>query len=161
MRSTPKGPLADSIALYLAHKVFFRYLYRVGLMACDLAKAIESPRRYRLSNLPPQGGEHEKESHPFPNVLRSSQSDRCAMPQLHRCAYRQANPDGYRYSRYDLASRSVPSLATKRVSPHAIRHYAGFRTIPGEASSGCRSARQWRGPAHSVVPSPGIVRNPA
>jgi integrase/recombinase XerD len=33
-------------------KVFFRYLYHVGLMARDLAKAIESPRRYRLSNLP-------------------------------------------------------------------------------------------------------------
>jgi integrase/recombinase XerD len=33
-------------------KVFFRYLYRVGLMARDLTKAIESPRRYRLSNLP-------------------------------------------------------------------------------------------------------------
>ena len=33
-------------------KVFFRYLYRVGLMTRDLAKAIESPRRYQLSNLP-------------------------------------------------------------------------------------------------------------
>ena len=33
-------------------KVFFRYLFGVGLMARDLAKAIESPRRYRLSNLP-------------------------------------------------------------------------------------------------------------
>jgi integrase/recombinase XerD len=33
-------------------KVFFRYLYREGLMARDLGKAIESPRRYRLSNLP-------------------------------------------------------------------------------------------------------------
>jgi site-specific recombinase XerD len=33
-------------------KVFFRYLYRVGLMARDLANAIESPRRYRLANLP-------------------------------------------------------------------------------------------------------------
>src|SRR4051812_16017898 len=33
-------------------KVFFRYLYSVGLMTRDLAKAIESPRRYRLSNLP-------------------------------------------------------------------------------------------------------------
>ena len=27
-------------------KVFFRYLYRVGLMTRDLSKAIESPRRY-------------------------------------------------------------------------------------------------------------------
>ena len=33
-------------------KVFFRYLYRVNLMARDLAKVIESPRHYRLSNLP-------------------------------------------------------------------------------------------------------------
>jgi site-specific recombinase XerD len=33
-------------------KVFFRYLFRVGLMTRDIAKAIESPRRYRLSNLP-------------------------------------------------------------------------------------------------------------
>jgi site-specific recombinase XerD len=33
-------------------KVFFRYLYRVGLVTRDLSKVIESPRRYRLSNLP-------------------------------------------------------------------------------------------------------------
>ncbi|MCC6587420.1 MAG: tyrosine-type recombinase/integrase [Bryobacterales bacterium] len=33
-------------------KVFFRYLYRMGLMTRDLAKAIESPRRYQLSDLP-------------------------------------------------------------------------------------------------------------
>jgi integrase/recombinase XerD len=33
-------------------KVFFRYLSRVGFMARDLAKAIESPRRYSFSNLP-------------------------------------------------------------------------------------------------------------
>ena len=33
-------------------KVFFRYLYRVGLTARDLGKVIESPRHYRLSNLP-------------------------------------------------------------------------------------------------------------
>lgn len=33
-------------------KVFFRYLYRVGLMTRDLGKAIESPRRYSLANLP-------------------------------------------------------------------------------------------------------------
>jgi hypothetical protein len=26
----------------------------------------------------------------------------------------------------------MPSLAGKRVSPHTIRHYAGFRTMPGE-----------------------------
>jgi integrase/recombinase XerD len=33
-------------------KVFFLYLYRLGLMTRDLGKAIESPRRYSLSNLP-------------------------------------------------------------------------------------------------------------
>jgi integrase/recombinase XerD len=33
-------------------KVFFRYLYRVGLMTRDLGKAVESPRRYRFSNVP-------------------------------------------------------------------------------------------------------------
>ena len=33
-------------------KVFFRYLYRVGLMTRDLGKAIEPPRRYSLANLP-------------------------------------------------------------------------------------------------------------
>ncbi len=33
-------------------KVFFRYLYRVGLMTRDLSKAIESPRRYSFSNVP-------------------------------------------------------------------------------------------------------------
>ena len=33
-------------------KVFFRYLYRVGLVTRNLSKVIESPRRYRLSNLP-------------------------------------------------------------------------------------------------------------
>jgi integrase/recombinase XerD len=33
-------------------KVFFRYLYGVGLMTRDLSKAIESPRRYSFANLP-------------------------------------------------------------------------------------------------------------
>jgi integrase/recombinase XerD len=33
-------------------KVFFRYLYRLGLMTRDLGKAIESPRRYSFANLP-------------------------------------------------------------------------------------------------------------
>jgi hypothetical protein len=33
-------------------KVFFRYLYRVGLMTRDLSKAIESPRRYSFSSVP-------------------------------------------------------------------------------------------------------------
>lgn len=33
-------------------KVFFRYLYQVDLATRDMSKAIESPRRYRLANLP-------------------------------------------------------------------------------------------------------------
>ena len=33
-------------------KTFFRYLYRVGLITRDLSKVIESPRRYRLADLP-------------------------------------------------------------------------------------------------------------
>lgn len=33
-------------------KVFFRYTFRRGLTTRDLSKAIESPRRYRLANLP-------------------------------------------------------------------------------------------------------------
>ena len=33
-------------------KVFFRYLYRVSLTQRDLSKVIESPRRYRLANVP-------------------------------------------------------------------------------------------------------------
>lgn len=42
-------------------KVFFRYLYSVGLMTRDLAKAIESPRRYQLSNLPRSISWHQVE----------------------------------------------------------------------------------------------------
>jgi site-specific recombinase XerD len=33
-------------------KTFFRYLYRAGLATCDLSEVIESPRRYRLADLP-------------------------------------------------------------------------------------------------------------
>lgn len=33
-------------------KTFFHYLYRVGLVTCDLSEVIESPRRYRLADLP-------------------------------------------------------------------------------------------------------------
>jgi integrase/recombinase XerD len=33
-------------------KTSFRYLYRAGIIPRDLSKAIESPRRYRLSNVP-------------------------------------------------------------------------------------------------------------
>jgi site-specific recombinase XerD len=42
-------------------KGFFRYLYAEGLMGCDLAKTIESPRRYRFSNLPRSITWHEVE----------------------------------------------------------------------------------------------------
>ena len=52
---------------------------------------------------------------------------------------------------------SAAAGISARIVPHQLRHYAGFRTIPGEASSGCRSACQCWGPAHSVVPVPGIV----
>jgi site-specific recombinase XerD len=41
-----------------------------------------------------------------------------------------------------LASQKASSLTSKRVSPHTIRHYAGFRTIPGEGSMCGRKARQ-------------------
>ena len=34
------------------------------------------------------------------------------------------------------AATACPSLSGKRVSPHVIRHYAGFRTIPGELKLG-------------------------
>jgi site-specific recombinase XerD len=40
------------------------------------------------------------------------------------------------------AQAQMPSLATKRISPHTIRHYAGFRTMPGEGSLYEREARQ-------------------
>ncbi len=42
-------------------KAFFRYLYAEGLMARNLAKTIESPRRYRFSNLPRSITWHEVE----------------------------------------------------------------------------------------------------
>jgi len=34
------------------------------------------------------------------------------------------------------------SLSRQRISPHTIRHYAGFRTIPGEVRIGWLTARQ-------------------
>jgi site-specific recombinase XerD len=40
------------------------------------------------------------------------------------------------------ASTKQPSLTKKRVSPHRLRHYAGFRTIPGEGSLRGRKAHQ-------------------
>jgi integrase/recombinase XerD len=39
-----------------------------------------------------------------------------------------------RYAR--KAQVQMPSLATKRISPHTIRHYAGFQTIPGNVDLG-------------------------
>jgi integrase/recombinase XerC len=33
------------------------------------------------------------------------------------------------------ATRSMPALARVGISPHTMRHYAGFRTIPGEFAS--------------------------
>ena len=32
------------------------------------------------------------------------------------------------------ARKTCPSLSRKRITPHVFRHYAGFRTIPGEGS---------------------------
>jgi hypothetical protein len=32
------------------------------------------------------------------------------------------------------AAKRAPTLSQKRVTPHLFRHYAGFRTIPGEVS---------------------------
>jgi integrase/recombinase XerD len=36
------------------------------------------------------------------------------------------------------AQQKCPSLAEKHVSPHVLRHYAGFRTIPGELACGLK-----------------------
>jgi integrase/recombinase XerD len=41
-----------------------------------------------------------------------------------------------------IAAEKCQSLKRKNVSPHALRHYAGFRTIPGEGSMCGRKARQ-------------------
>ena len=40
---------------------------------------------------------------------------------------------------------------TIRITPHRLRHYAGFRTIPGEGSMCGRKARQCSGGARSLV----------
>lgn len=32
----------------------------------------------------------------------------------------------------EAAAKTVPTITKKRVTPHVFRHYAGFRTIPGE-----------------------------
>jgi transposase len=41
-----------------------------------------------------------------------------------------------------FVARTIPAISKKRVSPHTIRHYAGFRTIPGEGSVFGRKTRQ-------------------
>ena len=49
------------------------------------------------------------------------------------------SPDGVQYivTKHAKAARpKCASLAKKRVTPHVLRHYAGFRTIPGEESLG-------------------------
>ena len=55
---------------------------------------------------------------------------------------------------HDAAQRAG---ITKHVSPHVFRHYAGFRTIPGEARVDGRKARQCCGGARPLVELPGIV----
>ena len=45
----------------------------------------------------------------------------------------------------------------KPLHPHTLRHYAGFRTIPGAMGTGRRNARQCWVSAHPRAPSPGIV----
>ena len=41
-----------------------------------------------------------------------------------------------------IAKIRMPSMAPKRLSPHSIRHYSGFRTIPGVGNQEKRKARQ-------------------
>jgi integrase len=45
----------------------------------------------------------------------------------------------------------------KRITPHTLRHYAGSRTIPGEASPEGRGGRQCWGGARPLLELPGIV----
>jgi integrase/recombinase XerD len=68
-------------------------------------------------------------------------------------------PLGSSQTIWKIATEALRQAGVSTTNPgaHVFRHYAGFRTIPGEASSGCRSACQCWGPAHSVVPVPGIV----
>jgi site-specific recombinase XerD len=51
----------------------------------------------------------------------------------------------------------MPSLASKRVSPHTIRHYAGFRTIPGDRRTDRRKACHSGLRSDLFVQPPGIV----
>jgi site-specific recombinase XerD len=48
-------------------------------------------------------------------------------------------------------SATQPSLARKGISPHSLRHYAGFRTIPGGDSRDRWNARQHWGSARVVL----------
>ena len=53
-----------------------------------------------------------------------------------------------------------PSVETKAISPHTLRHYAGSRTMPGKDRPNCRTGRVGRIPAmfssastrHSFLP---------
>jgi site-specific recombinase XerD len=48
-------------------------------------------------------------------------------------------------TRYAQTAMSrVPEMSKKRIGPHTIRHYAGFRTIPGVQGTERRLARQLR-----------------
>ena len=55
------------------------------------------------------------------------------------------------------AGEACPSLVKKRITPHLVRHYAGFRTIPGGAKTDWRNTRQCWVPALSLLQPPGIV----
>jgi len=63
----------------------------------------------------------------FPGTLNGWRADKPITPKVIWQACR------------DAAQRAG---ITKRVPPHLIRHYAGFRTIPGEGSMCRRKARQ-------------------
>ncbi|HSP66634.1 MAG TPA: hypothetical protein VLN48_02830 [Bryobacteraceae bacterium] len=51
----------------------------------------------------------------------------------------------------------LKKIGLKGISFHKLRHYAGFRTIPGAMGTGRRNARQCWVSAHPRAPSPGIV----
>jgi integrase len=56
-----------------------------------------------------------------------------------------------------LADAAQRAGSSSPVTPHRLRHYAGFRTIPGDTRTGRRNARQCWASAHPRAPSPGIV----
>jgi len=65
---------------------------------------------------------------------------------LNRCGHPMTRFGIYALvKRYAIKLRvQMPSLAAKRVSPHTMRHYAGFRTIPCVQGTQRRLARQLR-----------------